>query len=75
LWAHVLTGQVEFSVDLIVDFGGDANSTRLSDRLQSCSYIDAVSKDVVRLDNYVPNIDTDPENNAPIFSIAICNFP
>jgi hypothetical protein len=42
--------------------------------LQSYRDVDLVSKDVMRFDDHVADIDADPEGNALIFRIAVCNL-
>ena len=44
------------------------------DALKPCRNIYAVTKNVVRLDHHVPDIDPDTESNTPVFRIGDCKF-
>src|SRR5712664_1831944 len=44
------------------------------DALKSCRNIYAVTKNVMRLNNYVADIDTHTESNAPVFHVTDCKF-
>jgi hypothetical protein len=48
----------------------DADTARFCDALKPRRNIYAVAKDVMRLDNYVADIDPHTESNAPIFHIV-----
>lgn len=43
--------------------------------LEPCRDVDAVSKDVMRLDDHVADIDAHTESNAPVFDLADCKLP
>jgi hypothetical protein len=49
-------------------------AARFCDALKPCRNIHAVAKDVMRLGDYVANIDAYTESNAPVFHIADCKL-
>jgi hypothetical protein len=59
---------------LIVGRGRDTHAARFCDALKPRRDIDAISKDVVRLDDHVTDIDADAESNARLFRLADCKF-
>ena len=62
----------DLSQNLIVGRRRDADTTRFCYALNPCSNIYAISKDVMRLDDYVADIDAHTESNAPIFRMVDC---
>ena len=64
----------DLASDLIVGRRRDADATRFGDALKPGRNVNAVSKDVVGLDNYVANIDAYAESNTPVFYLAECKF-
>ena len=59
---------------MIVDRGRDANAAGFCSALKPCRNVNALSKDVMRLDDYVADIDADTEGNLPVCDIAKCKF-
>jgi len=57
----ILEHHIDFAANLSVGVIGDANAARLGDALQPCCDVDAVSKDVVFVDDYIADVDSDPE--------------
>jgi hypothetical protein len=55
---------------LIVDGGRNADTAGFCDALKPCRDIHAIPEDVMRLDDYVADIDAHSESNAPIFQIT-----
>ena len=68
LLAQIGELDADLASDLVVGRRGDADATGFCDALKPRRNIDAVSKDVMRLDDYVANIDADAEGNAPVLS-------
>src|ERR1700730_167389 len=64
----------DFASDLIVRGEGDADAARFCDALKPRRDVNAVSKDVMGLDDYVADVDADAESNTPVFGIASCKF-
>jgi hypothetical protein len=63
-----------FAPDMIVGRRRDADAAGLCDALKPRSYIHAVPKNVVRLDNDVAYIDAHTEGNLPVCDIVKCKF-
>ena len=61
----------DLASDLIVGGRRDADATGFGDALKPRCDVDAVSKDVVTLDEYVAEVDADPKSNTPVFHLAI----
>src|SRR6266851_3954743 len=59
---------------MIVRRRRDADAAGLSDTFKPCSDVNAVTKNVMRLNNHVADIDSDTESNTSIFRITGCNF-
>src|SRR5262252_5815429 len=59
---------------MIVGRRRDADAARFCDALKPRRNIHAVAKDVMRLGNYVANIDAHTESNAPVLHIADCKL-
>src|SRR5215468_356250 len=59
---------------MIVGRRRDADAARFCDALKPCRNIYAVAKDVMRLDDYIADIDAHTESNASVFHIADCKF-
>jgi hypothetical protein len=51
-----------------------ADAAGFCDALKPRGDVHAVAKDVVRLDDYVADIDADTESNTPVFRIGGCEF-
>ena len=64
----------DLASDLIVGRRRDADAAGFCDALKPRRNINAVSKDVMRLDDYVADIDAHTESNAPVFRITDCKF-
>ncbi len=74
LVAPVLKKIGELVADLVAHHPRDADSTGLGQRLQSRSDVDAITVDVVRLDNHVTEVDADTEGDPLVlgrFRIAV----
>ncbi len=67
LRSQVLEDQVELGLDTLVDDVGDANPTRFGQSLQSRSDVDAVTVNVLTVNNDVAEVDADPELEAAVF--------
>src|SRR4029079_17425272 len=63
-FAGVGEADVDAIADALIHDRRDADATRLSQRFQTCRDVDAVTVDVVTLDDHVAKIDADPENDA-----------
>jgi hypothetical protein len=61
-------------LDLIVGSRGDADAAGFCDALKPRGNVNAVSKDVVGLDDYVADIDAHTECNAPLFHLTDSKF-
>src|SRR3954451_4163468 len=61
LQPDILEHHIDFAANLSVGVIGDADAARLGDALQPCCDVDAVSKDVVFVDDYIADVDSDPE--------------
>jgi hypothetical protein len=57
---------------MIVGRRRDADTPGFCNALKPCRNIHAIPKDVMRLDNYVADIDAHAESNALVFRIADC---
>jgi hypothetical protein len=64
----------DLASNLIVGRRRDADATRFGDALKPCGDVDAVAKDVMRLNNYVADIDAHTESKTPVFHITDCKF-
>ena len=64
----------DLASDLIVDRRRDADAAGFCDALKPRRNVNAVSKDVVGLDDYVANIYAYAEDNAPLFHLTDCKF-
>ena len=60
----------DLASDLIVGRRRDADAAGFCDALKPCRNINAVSKDVMGLDDYVADIDAHTESNAPVFRVS-----
>src|SRR5215469_18652330 len=58
--------------DLIVGRRRDADAAGFCNALKPRRDVDTVSKNIMRLDNYVADIDAHAESNALVFRIADC---
>src|SRR5258705_4413788 len=61
-------------MDVIVGGRRDANATGLCDAFKPSRNVHAVPKNVMRLDNYVADIDAHSEGNAIVFRLIDCKF-
>src|ERR1700693_489423 len=52
----------------------DADTAGFGNALKPCRDVDAVPKDVMRLDDHVADVDAHTERNAPVFRIIHCKF-
>ncbi len=59
-----------FAADIIVRRRRDTDAAWLRQALKPRCDVDAVSEDVMWLNNYVTNVDTNPERNAPFFRVT-----
>jgi len=59
LRSHIITGNLDLAPDLPVGIIGDADAARLSNSLQPHCDIDAVSKDIIFIDDDVADVDAD----------------
>jgi hypothetical protein len=64
----------DFAANVIVDRRRNADAAGFSDGLQPCGDVDAVPKDVMRLDHHVAHIDADTESNPSVFCICGSEF-
>ena len=64
----------DLASDMIVGRRRDADATGLCDAFKPRRNIDAVPKNVMRLDNYVADIDAHTESNTPVFRVTDCKF-
>ena len=64
LLSHVLEAKAELVAHLIVDDAGDHDAAGIRQRLQARRDIDAVSENVVAIENDVADIDADAEFDA-----------
>src|SRR4029077_9587485 len=64
LLAHFREGIGKLVADLVTNRAGNANAAGLRQCLQPCSDVDAVTIDVVAIDNDVAEIDADPKCDA-----------
>jgi hypothetical protein len=76
---EVLLAQIgEFNLDLasdmIVGRRRDAYTAGFCDALKPRRNINAIPEDVMRLDNYVADIDADSDSNAPVFRVTNCEL-
>ena len=74
LLAQIGELNADLAPDMIVGRRRDADAAGLCDALKPRRNIYAVAKDVMRLDNYVADIDADTESNTPVFRIGDCKF-
>jgi hypothetical protein len=70
--AQVSEMSPDLTPDMVVGRRRDADAAGLGDTLEPCRYIDAVTKNVMRLDNYVADIDADTEGNTSVFRLIGC---
>jgi hypothetical protein len=64
----------DLSHNLIVGRRRDADAARFCDALEPCRNIYAIPEDVMRLDNYVADIDAHTESNALVFHVIDGKF-
>jgi hypothetical protein len=64
----------DFASDVIVGGRRDADTTGLCDAFKPRRYVYAVPKNVMRLDNYVADINAHPKGNAIVFRLIDCKF-
>ena len=64
----------DLASDLIVGRRRDADAAGFGDALKSRRDVNAISKDVMGLDDYVADIDAYTESNAPVFHLTDCEF-
>ena len=74
LLAQIGELDLDLAADLIVGRRRDADATGFCDALKPRRDVDAVPKNIVRLDNYVADIDADTEGNTLVFRITDCKF-
>ena len=74
LLARVLNLERHLIARVIEDCLRDADTAGFGNGLKPCRDVDAVPKDVMRLDDYVADVDAHTERNAPVFSIIHCKF-
>jgi hypothetical protein len=65
---------IDLAGHLPVDVIGHADAAGLRNTFQPRGYVDAISKDVIGLDDYIADVNTDTEENAPVFRIAESKF-
>jgi hypothetical protein len=56
----------DLASNLIVGGRRDTNATRLSDPLKPSRYVDAISENVIALDQYVTKVDPDPKQHTSV---------
>src|SRR5437879_13061649 len=59
--SHIVEGDVDLSAELASRVVGDANAARLRDPLKAHRNIDRITKDVVIVDNDIPDVNADAE--------------
>src|SRR5260370_16786517 len=74
LFAQISELDVDLSADMIVNGEGNADAARFCDALKPRRDIDAISKDVMGLDDYVADVDTYTESNTPVLRLSRCKF-
>jgi hypothetical protein len=74
LFAHINELSTDPASDLIVGARRDANAARFCNALKPRRNVHTIPKDVVRLDNYVADIDSYAERNAIVFGLIDCKF-
>src|SRR5258705_6681395 len=74
LLARVLNLERHLIARVIEDCLRDADTAGFGNALKPCRDVDAVPKDVMRLDDYVADVDAHTERNAPVFRIIHCKF-
>jgi hypothetical protein len=57
-------GQIELCLDLVVDGAREPHTTRFAQRLNTSGDVDADAVNVITLDNYIADVDTDSEADA-----------
>jgi hypothetical protein len=60
----------DFAENLIVSRSRDTDATRFGDGLKTGCDVDAIAKNIMGFDDYVPDIDAYPECETPVFSVA-----
>ena len=70
LLAQIGELNADLASDLIVGRRRDADTAGFCDAFKPCRNIYAVTKNVMRLDNHVADIDADTESNSPVFRIS-----
>src|SRR5215831_13002069 len=74
LRTYVLEADIDLAADLTLRIFRDADATGLRNALKSRRNIHVIPKYVMRLDNYVADIDAHPQGNAIIFHLIDCKF-
>src|SRR6266487_4993107 len=74
LLAHIGELNSDLAADLIISRRRNADATGFCDALKPRRYVNAVSKNVMSLDDYVADIDAHTESNAPVFQLTDCKF-
>src|SRR6202007_2101308 len=74
LLARVLNLERHLIARVIEDCLRDADTAGFGNTLKPCRDVDAVPKDVMRLDDHVADVDAHTERNAPVFRIIHCKF-
>jgi hypothetical protein len=74
LFAQISELDVDLAADMIVNGEGNADAARFCDALKPRRDIDAISKDVMGLDDYVADVDTYTESNTPVLRLSRCKF-
>src|ERR1700736_2471760 len=74
LLARVLNLESYLIARVIEDCLRNADTAGFGNALKPCRDVDAVPKDVMRLDDHVADVDAHTERNAPVFRIIHCKF-
>ena len=61
LWSHIVTDNVDLAPDLPKGIIRHADPARFGDALKAGSNVDAISEDVVVIDDDVPDVDAYPQ--------------
>ena len=59
LWPHIIADNVHLAPDLPIGIVGHANSARFGNAFKASGNVDAISKDVVVIDNDIPDMNAD----------------
>src|SRR5882724_6882693 len=64
----------DLALDMIVGRRRDADAAGFCDALKSRRDVDAISKNIIGLDDYIADVDAHAESNTPVFRLSDCKF-